>query len=210
MQEIIAQQGTRLDSKNAPWETYSKELDQKLDPQLEKAVEEYSQRHHVKPSSEAQEELCRQKELSDSVAQEYQWLTPEEYADIEPRIGKPMSYDRFIAKLRSECKLKCFYREHPHQDKLTLVYTDLHGTQPLETACWVQYGWMPEFSIMRFDEHGVPLNERRRGWRTCLLQMILKGILKESKVTEAFGEATGPASERYNSLLYANRNREDR
>lgn len=210
MQEIMAQQGTRLDTKNAPWETYSQELDQKLDPQLAEAVEEYSQRHHKKTGSQAQEELCRQKELSDSVAKEYQWLTPEEYEQIEPRIGRPMNFATFITKLRNDCKLKCFYREHVHADKLTLVHTNAAATTEPEVACWVAYGWMPEFSIMRFDDHGVPLNERRRGWRTCLLQMILKGILNESTVTRVFGEATGPASERYNSLLQANRNREER
>jgi hypothetical protein len=206
MHDIQAQQGTRLKEK-APWETYGAEMSEKLDPKLAAEVEEYSQHRYAdSKSSEAKEELCRQQELSGQVSKEYQWLTPEEYADIESRIGRVMNHGEFIGKLRDGCKLKCFYRDHPHADKITLVCTDTDGAQELQVACWVQNGYMPEYSIMRFDEHGVPLNERRRGWRTCLLQMILKGIINEKDVNRVFGRACGPASERYNKMLYGFRN----
>jgi hypothetical protein len=80
--------------------------------------------------------------------------------------------------------------------------------EPPKMACWVQDGFCPEYSIMKFDDHDVPLDERMRGWRTPLLQMILLGILKEEIVEQVFGKAEGPASTKYNSLLYAIRNRE--
>jgi hypothetical protein len=71
----------------------------------------------------------------------------------------------------------------------------------------VQIGQMPELSIMNFDDHGVPTNERRRGWRTCLLQMILKGLISEEKANEVFGKPkTIQAFHRYNAMLLAFRN----
>lgn len=211
MPEILSDQltgqGTRL-SEKAPWQTYESEMTEVLDPTLAKEVEEYSKNRHERTSSQNEEELARQKEYSDGVAKEYQWLTPEEYEYIEPRIGRPMTHDNFIGKLRGGCNVRCWYVQHPHPDKLTLLFSNAAGTQTPEVACWVQAGWMPEYSMMRFDDHGVPLNERRRGWRTPLLQLILKGIVSEAKAVEVFGQAQGPASERYLSTLYEFRNRE--
>jgi hypothetical protein len=66
---------------------------------------------------------------------------------------------------------------------------------------------MPELSIMNFDEHGVPLAERMRGWRTCLLQLILKSAITEEKADEIFGSPkTTAAFHRYNSTLQGFRN----
>ena len=65
---------------------------------------------------------------------------------------------------------------------------------------------MPEFSMMQFDDHGVPVSEEFRGWRTCLLQLILKKMLTEPMATAVFGEATGPAAAKYNAYLYGFRN----
>lgn len=201
-------QGTRL-SEDAPWMTYASEMTERLDPALQAEVDEYGQRRHERSSSQNEEELCKQKELNAGIAKDYQWLTPEEYADIEPRIGRVMSHCEFIGRLRGGCDVRCWYREHPHPDKVTLLYSNAAGTLPPEVACWVQAGNMPEFSLMRFDDHGVPVDERRRGWRTCLLQLILKGIVSEQTAEEVFGQAKGPAAERYLSTLYAFRNRDN-
>lgn len=45
----------------------------------------------------------------------------------------------------------------------------------------------PEWSVMRFDAWDVPINERYRGWRTALLQLILVDVLSEDEVNRAFG-----------------------
>jgi hypothetical protein len=66
---------------------------------------------------------------------------------------------------------------------------------------------MPELSTFRFDEHGVPTTEKFRGWRTCTLQLILKGVISEKKANEVFGKpATTPAFHRYNATLQQFRN----
>lgn len=199
-------QGTRL-SEQAPWETYESEMTEQLDPKLQAEVDEYSQRRHTRSSSQNEEELAKQKELNAGIAKEYQWLTPEEYAAEGPRIGTVLSHESFIGKLR-HAGVRCWYRQHPHPDKATFLYSNAGGTLTPQVGCWVQRGLMPEYSLMRFDDHGVPVNERRRGWRTCLLQLILKGVLTEAEAHEEFGSATGPASERYLSTLYAFRNRD--
>lgn len=196
-------------SSRAPWETYAAEMDTKMSPQLAAAVAEYAERQYDDSlsSNQTKEELHRQREINDEIAKEYQWLRPEEYADIEPRIGTVMTHAAFITKLRKS-GVVCFYRQHPHQDKATLL-VDRVGMYcgPLETACWVQVGQMPELSIMNFDEHGVPLAERRRGWRTCLLQMILKGMISEDKANATFGKPKSiGAFRRYNFTLQSFRN----
>src|ERR1035437_5431709 len=196
-ERVKQMQGTR-NADAAPWENYMSE--QVLTPEQEKAVAEYASHVHDDSSNQTKEELHRQKELSSEVAKEYQWCTPEEYADILMRFGRIINHDRLIMKLRDECHLKVYYRQHPHADKLTLLYSDSFGMKKPEVACWVQRGWMPEYTIMGFDDHGIPLAEKYRGWRTVLLQLILKGILTEKVAHKVFGEADLPCSGRYNSI----------
>jgi hypothetical protein len=82
------------------------------------------------------------------------------------------------------------------------------GSKEPEVGCWVQQGVMPELSIMRFDERGIPLDERRRGWRTAILQLILKNLITETKAIQVFGRPkTTKAFSRYNAMLYEWRKR---
>lgn len=200
-------QGTRL-SEKAPWETYAAEMDTKMSSDLAAAVAQYAESRYEDglTSNQNKEELHRQREINEEISKEYQWLRPEEYADIEQRIGRVMTHAQLITNLR-KLKVNCWYVQHPHPQKATLMYTNRWGTIPPEVACWVQIGNMPELSIMRFDEHGVPLDERRRGWRTCLLQLILKGIISEKDADKVFGRPNQTkAYDRYNRTLYQFRN----
>lgn len=200
-------QGTRLDSRN-PWDTYDDELlDQSLSAELEEEIAEYAKNRWdpdgpVDP--ETADNLAMMREMNTEAAQEYAWATPDEYQDVKARIGKVMHSSEFIQTLR-KAGVDCFYRQHPHADKAVL-YIVTKGTE--EKACWVQQGNMPELSILKFDSHGVPLDERMRGWRTCLLQLILAEYITEEKVNRYFGfPKLTAAFSRYNSTLYAFRNR---
>jgi hypothetical protein len=204
-QAVQKAQGTRLQEK-APWETY--DLQEELTPELAAAVAEYSTHRHDDSSNQTKEALAEQKELSDEIAKEYQWCTPEEYREIQMRFGRIMTHAELINKLRDECHLKVYYRDHPHPDKLVLLYSDSDGMKQPEMACWVQNGYMPEYTVMGFDEHGVPLAEKYRGWRTVLLQLILKGILTEEVAHKVFGPALLPCADRYNTILQSHRNRQ--
>jgi hypothetical protein len=203
-QEVNKTQGTRLQEK-APWETYNASFEEKLDPKLEDEIKRYAKHRHEKSSNQNEEELCRQKELSNEVAKQYQWVTPDEYANAEERIGRIIHSSEFITILRNKCGLKCWYRDHPQPRKITLV-VQRKDLAP-EVGCWCQLGFMPEYEIMDFDEHGVPLDSKYRGWRTCLLQLILKGLLSEEVVNRVFREPTGPASKRSLETLHGFRNR---
>jgi hypothetical protein len=207
-QEIQATQGTRLSETN-PWDSYGDELGVKMTPELASAVDAYSQKRWQKDKvgSETQEVLAEQREMNDELAQQYQWLTKEEYANQEARVGTVLDYASFIQKLRS-IGLVCHYRQHPHHDK-AILYISRNGLSEPELACWAQInGPMPELSMFNFDDHGVPLAEKRRGWRTCLLQIILKGFITEEVANKLFGKPRLTKEfDRYNSTLYGFRNR---
>ena len=201
MQAALTGQGTRL-SEKAPWETYGGEMEEKLHPELEAEIQEYARNRYdpEQTSNQNKEELAYQKELNQGIAKQYQWLEPEEYADIEQRIGRVMHSSVFISKLRS-VGINCWYVQHPQIQKAILMVQS--GCKEPEIACWVQQGFMPELSIMRFDDKGVPLDERRRGWRTCLLQLILKRIISEDLANRTFGyPGVTETWDRYNSTIY--------
>jgi hypothetical protein len=181
----------------APWEDYGQQLVGQDDATMERAVAMYAQNRHESASEQTKEELARRKEENDLVAREYQWVHPSEYADHGTRMGKIIHSSKLISVLRA-MGLKCWYRQHPQAQKLTLLVLE-RGHR--NVGCWVQGGYMPEFSIMRFDEHGVPLDEAYRGWRTVCMQLALKGLLSERKINEVFGHARGPASTRYNKFM---------
>ena len=189
----------------APWETYAATFEEKLDPRLDEAVKRYAEHRHAKSSNQNEEELCRQKEINAELVKQYQWVTPDEYADQGPRIGKILHSSELISLLRSKCNLRCWYRDHPQAGKVTLMVQRNHSTP--EIGAWAQLGFMPEYTVMDFDDHGVPLAEKYRGWRTVILQLLLKGLINEDLANKVFGYAHGPVSDRYLMTLYGFRNR---
>jgi hypothetical protein len=73
-------------------------------------------------------------------------------------------------------------------------------------ATTVQDGVMIEWSQMRVDAHGVPTNERYRGWRAVLMVLIEKDIISEEECAKVFGQPTGPRANRWFRMLYMRRN----
>jgi len=205
-EEIQKLQGTRL-SETAPWESYNSELETKMSPELAAQVAEYSQKHYrdAPVSGEAQEVLAELEEGNRERAKEFQWLTPEEYSNQEERIGRVLHSSELITLLR-KCGVTCFYRSHPHPDKAVLMVSVNGG--PLQIGAWVQLGNCPELSLMNFDRYGTPLAEKRRGWRTVTMQLIMKGILSEEKADKIFGKpGDSRAFDRYKMTLHGWRNR---
>jgi hypothetical protein len=181
-------------------ETWNESLSDNLSPALQAEIDEYAKNVHDSTSNQNKEELARWQEQNAGLAKEYQWVEPSEYADAGARIGTPMHSSDFLNRLR-RAGVRCWYRAHPMPRMVTLIIQ--RNSLPSEVGCWVQLGFMPELSIMNFDEHGVPLAEKFRGWRTCLLQLILKSALTEAKADEVFGKPKQtPAFNRYNETLY--------
>jgi hypothetical protein len=196
-EQIQAMQGTRK-SEKAPWETYNEQMTERLDPELEAAIAEFASHDpHGHTDSQTQEELCRVKEENDSLARDYQWLNPGEYEDEKARIGRIMHSSELIKKLTEECGISAVYRPHPQPKRVTLLVDPTLGIQGMQVACWVQFGYMPEYSICNFDDHGVVLQEAYRGWRTVLLQLLVKHMIDEETINRVFGEAVGPAARKY-------------
>lgn len=205
-QEIQSLQGTRL-SERAPWESYNDEMGVQMNPELAADVAAYAQRRYedAPVSSQTQEVLAQLQEENRALSKEYQWISEEEYKDEDPRVGRLLSYADFINILR-KADIRCFYREHIHPDKAVLWVVNSMGEEVL--AAWVQIsGLMPEYEFVNFDDKGVVTTTKRRGWRTVLLQMCLKGLITEVAIDKHFGKATGPASHRFNSMMYEVRNR---
>lgn len=206
-EEIKKAQGTR-NSEVAPWKTYDDEFEND-DQALLEAMAEYARNvSDADGTSQTKDELARLKQSSEEQVREYQWVSPEEYKNEGDRIGRIMHNVVFLNSLR-EAGVKCWYRDHPQVGKITLVVQ--RGELPAEVGCWCQAGYAPELSVMRFDEHGVPLAEKYRGWRTCLLQLILKGVIPQQKAEEVFGKPpVTPAFNRYNATLQQFRNNDSR
>lgn len=191
--------------------SYDEELTpDETDPAMIEAMAEYASRvSDAEASNQTKEELARLKEGAAEQAKEYQWLTPEEYKNEGDRIGHIVHSVVFLHKLK-KAGVNCWYRNHPQAGKVTLIVQMQPGADP-EVGCWCQLGFAPELSVMRFDDHGVPLAEKYRGWRTCLLQLILKGVISEKKANEIFGKpSTTPAFHRYNATLQNFRNQGNR
>ena len=196
-EQIQAMQGTRK-SEKAPWETYNDQMTERLDPELEAAIAEFASHDpHGHTDSQTEEELCRVKEENDNLARDYQWLNPGEYEDEKARIGRIMHSSELIKKLTEECGISARYRPHPQPKRITLLVDTSQGIKGMEVACWVQFGYMPEYSICNFDDHGVVLQEAYRGWRTVLLQLLVKHMIDEETINRVFGEAVGPAARKY-------------
>lgn len=204
LEEIAKTQGTRL-QELPPWMSYAASFDEKLDPELEEQIKQYSEVRHEKSSSQNEDEYYRQKELSDETAKQYQFIDPEDYKDRKARVGKILPTAEFISILRNKCHLNCWYADHVHADKLKLMVQPDLNSDPTY-VCWVQNHQMQEFSQIEFDEHDVPLYESRRGWRTVLLQLVLKSAIKEVVVNKVFGRPEGKHAYRYNLIMYGIRN----
>jgi hypothetical protein len=79
-------------------------------------------------------------------------------------------------------------------------------TRRVKLLTSLQYPCGPEWSVMHFNQWNVPIAEKYRGWRTALLQMILKNIITEEEVERAFGPVVlNPASELYRQQLQSHR-----
>lgn len=78
-----------------------------------------------------------------------------------------------------------------------MVGLSCHG----KYICAAPPGLMPEFSELAVDAWGVPTKERKRGWRTVLLNMIERGAVTEEQVKRLFGRPEHPMAETYRRRL---------
>jgi hypothetical protein len=112
------------------------------------------------------------------------WVTPE-----------PMDEDGYLLSLAHATSQK-------QKDILTENFLACHyGHRIQRTLTSLQDPYGPEWSVMRFNEHGVATKERFRGWRTAMLVLITAGVLTEEEVDQAFGAPIGEAGAWYRQQL---------
>lgn len=92
------------------------------------------------------------------------------------------------------------------EQKELLTYNFLaarEGRLVQRTITSLQEPYGPEWSVMRFNSHGVATKEKFRGWRTAMLALIIADVLTEEEVDRAFGPPIGEAGAWYRSQLQA-------
>jgi hypothetical protein len=193
-----------------PWQSYDTDLDPMHDasPGLRAAVA--NKRHHEKTSQQNIEELFRQKEMSTEMVKQYKFYRQDadELGNDKLRRGRVMHCLEFLKRLQT---IKPAYLSNTVRKGLIGLAVWMPGEFGGEWkyACGVQFGYCHEYSSLHFDQHGLPLNEKWRGWRTVLLRLIHGGFITEQQADEAFGPALGFASRRYREQLYCWRNRKE-
>lgn len=135
----------------------------------------------------------------------------QDYKNAVARIGHPMSHGELFSRIK-----KLFPNLYLTQGRIQgcmALFQIYPGPQPrlngnsFEYLFFVPEGLMPEFSIWEFDEvRDIAIREKMRGWRTCLLRLIKRGLITETQCNKEFGKAIGPASTVWYRELYQYRN----
>lgn len=89
-------------------------------------------------------------------------------------------------------------------ERLGLQVVRAGATEPTY-VCWLPGALLREYALVKFDAYGVP-DFQIPGWRDAVIALIRHRFITQEMATEVFGEATGPASRRYNMILNGLRN----
>lgn len=190
---------------------YDDELgDPEMTAQQAADLAEYERREPMDSRSAQMEDLTAElKEANTDRVSGYRWNNQEELGEEHEaeRMGKAMHANELMQGLKA-CGLECGLRKTKQRQMMGLDgVVKINGVMQVQYLCWVQVPWMPEYSVMYFDEHKLPLNEKYRGWRTVLLQLVQQGAITEADSSRVFGEPTGHmVSRRFKQQMYAIRN----
>jgi hypothetical protein len=157
----------------------------------------------IQSTSETQELAHQQHELNTEAVKQFRWHKQEELAREGDRIGRIISQEELLNGLNQIVPAR-----YNLWSKRGMVGLSVLKDGNWKYACAVQCGYMPEYSVMRFDTYGLPLNEKYRGWRTVLLRLIVQDLISETRAHEIFGAPPeNRASRRYWEQLFNYRNR---
>jgi hypothetical protein len=184
--------------------------------QLIADAENDPRRHDRKPDSRNVESAIAQKELSDHSVKKWHFDKQDELLDEEARLVNFIHAKEFLRRLHNIPGFHAFYNDAGRPGELGLfAYMRGHERQPfskelplgVKYICFVQSPYMPEWSVIRLDEHNVPVNEKARGWRTVEMRLIAAGAITEAEGHEEFGEPfTTLVSRRFEEQLFNIRN----
>ncbi len=150
------------------------------------------------------ESFAAEKEMSDQQVESYKMDNQDLLSDEKPRKVHAIATRDFIKKLRDN-GVRCFTVDNGLAGTVGLWAA--RGTQ-MVYVCYLQIPAQYEWSVLRLDAHNLPNGERFRGWRTVLMQLIVKDILTEEKAHKIFGKPTGGiVSSLYRKTLWFRRNK---
>lgn len=97
-------------------------------------------------------------------------------------------------------------KSQEQKDRITANYLACRARRKVQkTITSLQEPYGPEWSVMRFNEYGIPVKEKFRGWRTAMLVLIAAEILTEEEVDRAFGPPIGEPASWYRQTLQSYR-----
>ena len=114
-----------------------------------------------------------------------------------------------IKERRERCEGRLWLHDFANQGRIGIsAWVKENGQRVRQCVTHLQYPWSQEWSLLFFNEYDVPAGERRRGWRTAMLELILKGVLTEDEVNRAFGPVPlNGVSQLYRERLFYYRKR---
>jgi hypothetical protein len=191
-------------------ESWSDEMDRVADRDNALVKELEARGEYVKSTEHGKETASRLFEENVNAVREYRWREQAELAHFNSRFVNIMHQSEFLRKLNLVGELADFrasYNDFAMRGLRGLNIAKRDGSRKKYSGVAIQEGWMPEFSLMYFDEHFVPTKERFRGWRTVLLRLIDAGFANEEQMHSIFGKPTdGIGSRRYREELFLTRN----
>jgi len=112
-----------------------------------------------------------------------------------------------IKERRERCEGRLWLHDFVNQGRLGIsAWVIENGVRVRQCVTHLQHPWSQEWSLLHFNEYDVPSGERRRGWRTAMLELILKGVLTEDEVNRAFGPVPlNGVSQLYRERLFYHR-----
>lgn len=154
----------------------------------------------AKPSEGLQEAIQEAREINTNAVRVYRFRHQEEYTQWVP--GKILNIRDFLRKLQ-QLRPDAFVAEHQVLGLRGLGF--IVDGQPTYSGTSVQ-DVAPEWSQLRVDVHGLPKNEKYRGWRTVLLTLIKRKFITEEQCDLVFGKPTGPRARPWLRSLWEIRN----
>lgn len=207
------------------WEAYDDELGvhaPATDAEKSHAELIASLPHETRGTSESLENLAQLKEANEAAVAGQRWQNQAELGRIDERYGRILHAHQLM-QLLWKCGLVCVFtecdvrglrslkgdqvaRQRRELFKRSMAGLVVQGSALVsiprpQYVTWIQIPYMIEYSVMRFDDHGLPTSEKYRGWRTVLIELIRSHFLSEAAANEVFGQATGPAARRWQEIM---------
>lgn len=149
-----------------------------------------------------------ERERSSQSAKAYQMENQHELTDEDSSLRNFMDTNTFLDKLRAGgIKVKAY--QNPQLPQTAGLYAIKPGYEQLDYifVTSMQVPVMPEWSLLREEEHFIPNGEAAIGWRQVLVMLAMKEIADETTLHKIFGEPnSSKRSRRYRRTMYGIRN----